>query len=237
MPFRFPALLLVGALVLSACDANGDEGELAGTWVGEHTYKVDTVYAEANLHVIADYTARYEFQTDQNGELVRTTLRKYRTGSIQYREPRPDVYVDTTRAWDDQQQYRFDGVGTFVDPTLGFDFPRAEELEVFQAGQWTFDVVADRARLPNTFIQNGFGYPAWIVQDWQPGEEAACRRIDRGTASPADFDLCQLEYFEFFLSPGESEFVMRRENDTAYEPTPAFVAPDGGFDRLQRSEQ
>ena len=213
--------LLGGALLLAACDATGDDGALVGTWSGEHTFVVDTVIAEANIHVTADYVARYTFAIDQNGQLVRSSIEKVNTGTFRIQEPRPDGYPERNDVWEEDFRYRFDGVGTFVDPVMELDFPVAEELEVFPSDLWTFDVTGDRASLNGVRILNGYAYPAWIVQD--PETEG-------------------LEFFEFVIEPREMEFSMTRISDDPYVPVSGRVAEDDGgemraFDRLQRSEQ
>lgn len=139
-PHRLLACLLLAACAsLTACDFAAGDG-VSGRWSGQAEFVADTILAEHNVRIRAEYETTFTFRLVDDEGLI--------TGQV---EARTAGYRIVQEAGQPADTLRFDGegplvnevFGTFIDPTLEMDVPEGP----YEANLWTFEVTGRRADL------------------------------------------------------------------------------------------
>lgn len=147
MRARFPLLALALVAFFAGCDAFGSDDDVAGYWEGTSEFKVDTVVADFNARITADYRMHFAFDIVHDDGLVTGRITATREGYLVFREA--GFPADTFRFVDGLITNDNEAFGTYVDPVLEFDVPDGP----YEADMWTFDVVGSRAETSN-FIRH-----------------------------------------------------------------------------------
>jgi|GEM_PF-2986395 len=152
MNARFPlAVVLGGVLALAACDSapEGDSERVAGVWEGTIDFRADTVLADANYRIEADYDVAVRFDLVHDDGLTWGTVSAAFDGYLIAREA--GMPADTFR-FDPSVPMVDAAFGTFIRPELEIDVPWGP----YDEDLWTFDKVASRLDLQNTV------YNLWV---------------------------------------------------------------------------
>lgn len=146
MTFRLPlALALVGLLSLSACDSGSGSDDITGIWSTTIHYTADTLLADQNYRIVADYTTTYTFELLNEDGLIYGRITSALDGTMSGQEAgrEPVVYTLTPEA--SRSDYLF---GTYDDPTLELDVPWGS----YQDNLWTFEKIGGRAELEGSVV-------------------------------------------------------------------------------------
>lgn len=163
MNARFPlAAVLVGAFGLAACDSapEGDSERVGGVWETTIPFRVDTVLADENYRIQADYDVDVRFDLVHDDGLTWGTVSAAFDGYLIAREA--GMPADTFR-FNPATRMVDAAFGTFVRPELEIDVPWGP----YDQDLWTFDKVASRLDLQNT-VYNLWSFPLRNVSE--PGE-------------------------------------------------------------------
>ena len=146
MPFRLPlALALVGLVSLSACDSGADSDDITGTWSTTLNYQVDSLLADQNYRVVADYTATYTFELLNEDGLIYGRVTSSLDGTMTGREAGREPVVYTFSPEASVANYVF---GTYDDPVLELDVPWGP----YENDLWTFEKIGGRAELDGNVV-------------------------------------------------------------------------------------
>jgi hypothetical protein len=172
MPARRPlallALLASVPLALGACDFAGADGT-TGRWVGAATFEADTILADHNAHVFAEYETEFTFRLTDDEGLVTGQLTSRTTG---YRIVREAGQPADTLRFEDEAPLVHDVFGTYIDPTLEVDVPGGP----YEDGLWTFEVSGRRAETQQFLVHT--------------------LQIPLTNGDPFTFDIKSTEFFE-----------------------------------------
>jgi len=137
-PRSLTLLVLLGsAAVIGACDfANGDG--TTGRWVGTAEFVADTILADHNARITAEYETEFTFRLTDDEGLVTGQLTARTTG---YRIVREAGGTADTLRFVDEEPLVHDVFGTYLPPTLEVDVPGGP----YQENIWTFEVTGRRA--------------------------------------------------------------------------------------------
>ena len=163
MTARFPlAVVLGGVLALAACDSapEGDSERVSGVWEGTLAFRADTVLADENYRIQADYDVDVRFDLVHDDGLAWGVVSAAFDGYLIAREA--GMPADTFR-FDPSTPMVDAAFGTFVRPELEIDVPWGP----YDEDLWTFDKVGSRLDLENT-VYNLWTFPLRNVAD--PGE-------------------------------------------------------------------
>lgn len=131
--------LLVGSTALfTGCD-NATADGLTGVWAGTANFEVDSILADQNMRIQADYQTSFTFSlTDDDGLISGSVVADFAGMRI------------TQEAGNSADTLNYDGTvfdnelfGTYVDPELELDVPGGP----YEENLWTFNVVGSRAEL------------------------------------------------------------------------------------------
>lgn len=162
MTLRLPlALALVGLLSLSACDSGAGSDDITGTWSTTINYSADTLLAEQNYRIVADYSTTYTFELLNDDGLIYGRITSALDGTMTGQEAGAEPIVYTLSSENSTTDYLF---GTYNDPELEMDVPWGS----YAQNLWTFEKVGGRAVLDGK-----------VVHEW--GFQT------RFTAEPSDF--------------------------------------------------
>lgn len=146
MTLRLPlALALVGLLTLSACDSGAGSDDITGTWSTTIDFSADTLLADQNFRIVADYTTTYTFELLNEDGLIYGRITSSVDGTVTGREAGGDPVVITLTPELSTSDYLF---GTYDDPTLELDVPWGS----YQQNLWTFEKIGGRAELEGRVI-------------------------------------------------------------------------------------
>ena len=146
MTLRLPlALALVGLISLSACDSGSGSDDITGTWSTTINYSADTLLADQNYRIVADYSTTYTFELLNEDGLIYGRITSSVDGTMTGREAgrAPVVYTLSPEA--STTDYVF---GTYDDPDLELDVPWGSYAE----NLWTFKKVGGRAELAGRVV-------------------------------------------------------------------------------------
>ena len=134
---RFPAFaglcLFLGAFtLLAACDSVNTD-DLSGVWVGTASFSADSILADQNLRIQADYTATFTFRITDDEGLISGTVEAAFDGS---RTTTEAGQPSQTLTFDSSSPFLNELFGTFIDPVLEMDV----EDGPYEENLWTFDV-------------------------------------------------------------------------------------------------
>ncbi|HYE97132.1 MAG TPA: hypothetical protein VD962_13070 [Rubricoccaceae bacterium] len=122
------------------------DDDVGGVWTGTATFSTDTVFAESNTRVRADYQSTFTFDLTYDDRLVSGTITETINGSFEY-----------TQAGSSPQTYPLDGAtrtfevyGTYLDPVLELDVPDGP----YEEGLWDFEVQGRRAESDHHIVYN-----------------------------------------------------------------------------------
>lgn len=164
MTLRLPlALALVGLLTLSACDSGSSSDDITGTWSTTINYTADTLLAEQNYRIVADYTTTYTFELLNEDGLIYGRITSALDGTMMGQEAGREPVVYTLTPENSRTDYLF---GTYNDPALELDVPWG----TYENDLWTFEKIGGRAVLEGR-----------VVHEW--GFESLY------TAEPGDFSF------------------------------------------------
>lgn len=174
MSARVPfAVALVGLLALAACDSTVTVGDLqlddsdrvTGVWEGTSEFRLDTVLAEHNYRLKADYDVHFRFDVLHDDGLAWGTVTATLDGTVIAREAgtvADTFYLDPAETVIVSQAF-----GTYIRPELEFDVP----FGPYDEDLWTFDKVAGRLDLQSTivhqwrFVQQNVAQPDTFAYD------------------------------------------------------------------------
>jgi len=147
---RFPALagfcFLFGALTLAACDSVNTD-DLSGIWIGTASFAADSILADQNLRIQADYEATFTFRiTDDQGLITGTVEAAFDGQRVTTEAGQPSQ----TLTFDPNSPFINDVFGTYIDPVLEMDVPDGP----YEANLWTFDVRGNSADLDRFLTHN-----------------------------------------------------------------------------------
>lgn len=162
------ALLVSTGAVLSACDFADSDG-VSGRWVGTADFVVDSILADHNVRITADYQTEFTFSLTDDEGLITGQLTARTTG---FRIVREAGHPADTLYYDDQSPVVNDVFGTYLDPTLEVDVPNGP----YEEGLWTFDVTGRRARIDRNLVHT--------------------HQIPLANDDPFEFDITSAEPFE-----------------------------------------
>lgn len=146
---------LLFSIALAGCDAlGGSSDDVTGTWMGEVTFKTDTLLTGPAVRIEYDMVERLELRLVHQDGLVRGTVTRTGEGTKVFRSA--TGVVDSTRI-SDREPVSHDVYGTFVEDTdqLKLDvLPRWRDNEAcggtevvpYSAGLLTFDVSGRKGR-------------------------------------------------------------------------------------------
>lgn len=134
---RFPAFaglcLFLGAFtLLAACDSVITD-DLSGVWIGTASFSADTILADQNLRIQADYSATFTFRITDDHGLITGTVEAAFDGR---RTSTEAGHTPQTVTFDPNSPFINDLFGTFIDPVLEMDV----EDELYEENLWTFDI-------------------------------------------------------------------------------------------------
>lgn len=152
MPRSALALLLAATLGLAACDAINSSDDITGVWTGSSSFEADTVIAESNLRVFADYGIDFQFALNQDDGLVDGSVTASWNGFLIFKEAGQPA--DTINFSATHQNITHEAFGTFIDPVLEVDVPDGP----YEENLWTFEVSGRRAE-SESFINTLFDLP------------------------------------------------------------------------------
>lgn len=166
MNARLPlAVVLAGVFALAACDAapEGDSERVSGVWETTIPFRADTVLADENYRIQADYDVDVRFDLVHDDGLTWGTVTAAFDGYLIAREA--GMPADTFR-FNPATPMVDAAFGTFIRPELEIDVPWGP----YDEDLWTFEKVASRLDLTNT-VYNLWRFPL------------------RNTSEPGDFDF------------------------------------------------
>lgn len=139
--------LFLGAFsLLAACDSVNTDN-LSGVWVGTATFTADSILADQNLRIQADYTASFTFRITDDGGLITGTLDAAFNGTR-----------TTTEAGQPSQTLTFDPTTPFTDEFFGTYIKPVLEMDVagerYEENLWTFDISGSGADLDRFLTHN-----------------------------------------------------------------------------------
>ncbi|MEL6613072.1 MAG: hypothetical protein AAFQ53_13315 [Bacteroidota bacterium] len=179
MRARFPLFVFALAAFFAGCDAFGSSDDVAGYWEGTSEFKVDTVVADFNARITADYTMTFGFDVVHDDGLVTGRITAMREGYLVFREA--GFPADTFRFQSGLITNDNEAFGTYVNPVLEFDVPDGP----YEEDMWTFDVVGSSAETTN-FIRHLWSFdpenaPEGVFYDFgiRSKEAFRMRRKDR----------------------------------------------------------
>lgn len=129
--------LLASAALLAACDLAGSDGT-TGRWVGTAQFTADTILADHNVRITADYETEFTFRITDDDGLVTGQLTARTSG---YRAVREAGQPPDTLWYDASAPVVNEVFGTYLDPTLEVDVPDGP----YEENLWTFEVSGGRA--------------------------------------------------------------------------------------------
>lgn len=144
----------LGVVALAACDASSDDvtdglddtDRVSGVWEATVPFSVDTVLAEHNYRIKADYDVHVRFDVLHDDGLAWGTVTAAFDGTLIAREA--GTLADTFRLDPAQTEIVTDAYGTYIRPTLELDVPFGPYTEDL----WTFEKVASRLDLQNRIV-------------------------------------------------------------------------------------
>lgn len=148
---RFPAFaglcFFLGAFtLLAACDSIPTD-DLSGVWIGTASFSADSILADQNLRIQADYSATFTFRITDDDGLI--------TGTV---EAAFDGTRTTTEAGQPSQTLTFDPNTPFTDEFFGTYIKPVLEMDVegdrYEENLWTFDVSGSGADLDRFLTHN-----------------------------------------------------------------------------------
>lgn len=146
MTFRLPlALALVGLVTLSACDSGAGSDDITGTWSTTINYTADTLLANQNYRIVADYSTTYTFELLNDDGLIYGRITSSLDGTMTGQEAGRAPVVYSLSSESATSDYLF---GTYDDPTLELDVPWG----TYQENLWTFEKVGGRAELAGSVV-------------------------------------------------------------------------------------
>ncbi len=164
MSARLPlSVALAGLFALTACDSAvtvdgqdlDDTDRVTGVWLGTSHFVADTVIADYNYRVKADYVVDFRFDVLHDDGLAWGTVTATFDGTLIAREAgRP---ADTL-AMNGSQTLVSDVFGTYIRPEMELDVPFGPYTEDL----WTFDKVASRMDL-HGLIEHTWRFPRFNV--------------------------------------------------------------------------
>ena len=139
--------LFVGAFtLLSACDSVITD-DLSGVWIGTASFSADSILADQNLRIQANYSATFTFRITDDEGLVTGTIEAAFDGS---RTTTEAGHPSQTLTFDPSSPFVHDFFGTFIDPVLEMDIPDGP----YEENLWTFDVSGNGADLDRFLTHN-----------------------------------------------------------------------------------
>jgi hypothetical protein len=161
MTLRLPlALSLVGLIALSACDSGSGSDDITGTWSTTINYSADTLLADQNYRIVADYSTTYTFELLNEDGLIYGRITSSLDGTMTGREAGREPVVYTLVPETSTTDYLF---GTYNDPSLELDVPWGS----YAKNLWTFEKVGGRAELMGRVVHE------WVFESIytsEPGE-------------------------------------------------------------------
>jgi len=141
MTLRLPlALALVGLISLSACDSGSGSDDITGTWSTTINYTADTLLANQNYRIVADYSTTYTFELLNEDGLIYGRITSSVDGTMTGREAGSEPLVITMDPTESTTDYLF---GTYDDPNLEMDVLS----DAYAENLWTFEKIGGRAEL------------------------------------------------------------------------------------------
>lgn len=131
--------------LLAGCDTVSENG-VTGVWTGTATFEADSIIAEQNLRIFADYTADFVFTVTDDDGLISGSVTADFSGM---RITQEAGFAPDTSDFAGGIEFDNDLFGTFIDPELEMDVPDGP----YEANLWTFNVVGSRADL-NEYLTN-----------------------------------------------------------------------------------
>ena len=212
MTLRLPlALAIAGLISLSACDTGSGSDDITGTWSTTVNYTADTLLANQNYRVVADYSTTYTFELLNEDGLIYGRITSSVDGTISGQDAGSDPVVITMDPTDSVTDYLF---GTYDDPALEFDVLS----ELYAENLWTFEKVGGRAELQGQVVhtwnfESQYPQPSpfsfTIVGD--QGEKTTIRRDNRDAPSLPDPSTV-VAPLSSIHSYGEGSAVLSRVN-------------------------
>lgn len=150
---RFAIAALAAVLTLAGCDLAGSSDPISGYWEGTATFTSDSLLADQNVRITADYTMTFGFDLvhDSNAGLVDAgTVVARREGFLVFREA--GFPADTFHFSGEVVIPPYELRGTYEDPVLEVD-PTPEETSPYEADMWTFTVTGSTAETSD-YIRN-----------------------------------------------------------------------------------
>ncbi|GAB5537369.1 MAG: hypothetical protein Rubg2KO_36180 [Rubricoccaceae bacterium] len=209
MTLRLPlALALVGLLSLSACDSGSGSDAITGTWSTTVDYKADTLLANQNFRIVADYSTTYTFDLLNEDGLIYGRITSSVEGTMTGQEAGGAPIVISMDSTSSATDYLF---GTYDDPALELDVLS----EAYATNLWTFEKVGGRAELAGQVVhqwaflsrEGEFSFTVYGDQ----GEKTTIRRDNRDAPSLPD-PATVVESTSSVHSYGEGSAVLNRVN-------------------------
>lgn len=157
MTLRLPlALALAGLFTLSACDFAGSGDDITGTWSTTINYTADTLLADKNYRIVADYSTTYTFELINDDGLIYGRITSSVDGTISGQEPGSAPVVVSMDPSESITDYLF---GTYNDPVLELDVLS----EAYAENLWTFEKVGGRAELMGKVVHQWTFSPVYAA--------------------------------------------------------------------------
>ncbi|MDX1438892.1 MAG: hypothetical protein R3284_03215 [Rubricoccaceae bacterium] len=129
--------------LLAGCDSVTADG-VTGTWIGTAEFQVDSILAEHNMRIMAEYETEFTFTiVDDGGLITGTVVADFSGMRIAQEAGQP---ADTLH-FGDGVEFTNDLFGTYIDPELEMDVPDGP----YEANLWTFEIIGGRGEL-NEFL-------------------------------------------------------------------------------------
>lgn len=149
---RFALAALAATLALVGCDLAGSSDPITGYWEGTSEFEADSVLADENVRITAEYTMTFGFDLlhDSDAGLVDAgTVTARREGFLIFREA--GFPADTLRFEGETVIPPYELRGTYIDPELEVD--PVDENAPFEEDMWTFEVTGGSAETRD-YIRN-----------------------------------------------------------------------------------
>ena len=115
----FALVAFAATFLLVGCDLGGSNDAVSGYWEGTSNFKADTVLADQNVRIKADYTMTFAFDLTLDDGLVVGDIKARREGQLIFREA--GFEADTLRFNDQFVIADHEVRGTFIEPELEVD--------------------------------------------------------------------------------------------------------------------